>query len=393
MAYDFDVAIVGGGAAGCYAAAVLTASSKLKVAVIERNDRLGKKLSVTGNGQGNISNERVSEECYMSVDGRSSSNGLSVLKGISRFSPAEVLRCPLTKSEDGRIYPMSRQASSVTDILRKAIEKRATVILGEKVERISPGYALSFSGGGKISAEFVILACGGRAQPRLGSDGFGYSLAKSLGHSVTSVYPSLVQLKTPQSEIKGLKGVRMDATVTAFEGSDKLADSKGEVIFQDYGITGNAVFAVSPYVTARSGVTLKVDLLPEVNETDLANYLKRRESDYPVKREIFAGILPNRMGRTVIDGMQKYDALLAARLAKNYRLTVTGNLGFDSAQVTRGGIRMNEIDERFESALSPKLFLVGEMLDIDGPCGGYNLHLAFYSGDQAARRILNYDKT
>ena len=395
MAFDYDVAIIGAGASGSYAATVFAKCSNKTVVLIDSNDRIGKKLSLTGNGQGNVSNEKVSASSYFSLDSKEDLDRVASL--VKEFSPS-LLSTVCLADERGRIYPGSKQASSITDIFRKTIEGKVTLKLGSKVVRLSPGYNLQLDSGEKISAEFVILACGGAAQPRLGSDGSGHDLAKALGHSVTKLYPSLVQLTTETDKIRGLKGKRLEAELSLIDDNDSnapLARSSGEIIFQDYGITGDAVFDLSPHFAGKKSATISINFLYpfRFDYGAVKKVLEERDLSIEDKREIFTGILPNQVGRKVVEEcLNDYSVDRVIQKARSFDLKVTGSLGFDRAQVTRGGIRLNEVSDNLESRLSKKLFITGEMLDIDGPCGGYNLHWAFSSVLRAAKAIINYGK-
>ncbi len=386
----FDVAIVGGGAAGLACAAFLIRNKITSVAVIERNDRLGKKLAATGNGQGNVTNLDMDGARYFGGDG-------DFIRGlIGAFGATELekslFHCVLTADKNGRVYPGGRQASALTDSLSAELKLGgARIFSGVKVEKIEKGFTLTLSDGNRVGADFVVLAVGGKAQKQFGTDGSGYSLATAFGHTVTPLYPSLVQLKTETKHIKTLKGIRTDCEVKALRGGKVIAVKRGDVIFTDYGVSGNAIFEISSFVTDKSGVTLSLAFLPDENDSIIRDVKIKKTLGY-AREELLSGTLHNQLGRAVMRrcGSDNEEEIL--KTLKNFTLEVKGSLGFDFAQVTKGGIPLSEITENFESKFAKKLFLVGEMLDADGECGGYNLHWAFACAERAARGIASYSK-
>lgn len=381
--YHCKVLIVGGGAGGMFAAARLAQAGKGgDVCIAERGGRLGRKLSVTGNGQGNVTNSDVSAAHF-----RSGRPGffLPALRAFP-FSAAEEFYAALgifLTMEEGRKYPLSRQASSVTDALRAFLERS-----GVRAETDFRAVRAAFSGGRfrvfaedgrEIDAEKLVFAFGGKAAKQFGTDGSAYALAEGFGHKITPLYPSLVQLKTETEPIRGLKGIRAPARVKA-EGR-YCAEAEGDVLFTDYGVSGSAAFAVSGAVSG--GGRLEIEFLPELGEKELLSYLRRREK---LSLPLTGGLLHNQLGRMLekrADGAEKLAALI-----KRFPLRATGSAGFDAAQVTAGGVDTETIDPHtMESLLQKGLYIVGEALDVDGDCGGYNLHWALASAAAAARAI------
>lgn len=380
----YDVAVIGGGASGLACAVRLTEKSKLKTVIIEAGERLGKKLSATGNGQGNISNTDLSPDHYFgggaNLAGRFACNNPQIY--------AELFDCIFTADAQGRIYPAGRQASSLTDCLIRKLNGKADIMLSTKVIGIEKGFTLNLSDGNKITAGSVVLCVGGKAQKQFKTDGSSYALACAFGHKLTPLYPSLVQLKTITQHIKTLKGIRADCTVSAVKGAKILKSVRGDVIFTEYGVSGNAVFALSPYVAGRDGITLSLEFLPDVTVGEIVDNLKKRRMAGYAQEDLLSGTLHNRIGRAVIARAADKTDMQIAHMLKNFTLPVTGTLGFDYAQVTRGGIDMGGITDRLESKLVKNLYFAGEVLDVDGDCGGYNLHWAFASGLRVADAIL-----
>lgn len=385
MRTEYDIAVIGGGAAGCYFAA-LAADGTKTVALIEKKDRLGRKLSATGNGQGNVSNTEMNGGHYRSSDPALVGDIVGT-DGWAFLSPFFGI---FTADSRGRIYPSSRQASSLTDALRFRIERseRVDVRLNTEVcglECRAGGFLLHLSTGETLSAKQVLLCAGGKAQKQFGTDGSAYALAEAFGHTVTPLRPSLVQLRTETEHIKTLKGLRVEGNIRAVADGKETPTCRGDVIFAEYGITGSAVFSLSSAVTDSTDVVLHLEFLPDVSAGDIAaDVLKKQTAGMP-RADWLAGTLPNTLGRAVMKRAKSDNPHAIAALVKDFPLRMTGTLGFDYAQVTHGGIPLGEVTAGLESRLVRGLYLAGEILDVDGDCGGYNLHWAFAS----AKRIYD----
>lgn len=389
---QIEVAIIGGGASGLFLANGLQDGKK--AVLFERGERVGRKLSATGNGQGNVTNLAADTTEYFCLDASSKGKILKIIRAENQerltadFRSLGVL---LQADERGRVYPAGKQASSLTDALRFSLtQKGVDVRLQTRVvrmERSNGGFVLTLETGAekrmeRIFARSVVLCAGGKAAKNFGTDGSAYALAESLGHTVTALYPSLVQLKTETTYTKTLKGIRVvDGGLTAFFGGKKTS-LRGDIIFTDYGVSGDAVFRISAFVadTLAAGTTLSVDFLPDVSEGEILSMIKRKRQAFPTldKGELLFGILNNQVGRAV---MKRADGNMerAAKLVKDFRLSVTGSLGFDYAQVTKGGIPLAETDDGLQSRFAPGLYFAGEILDADGQCGGFNLQWAYSS--------------
>jgi predicted Rossmann fold flavoprotein len=293
----------------------------------------------------------------------------------------------LTADERGRVYPSGRQASAVTDALRFAYKGKTE--FNAKITNIQnggKGYTLTTEDGRTFTADAVALCAGGKCAKNFGTDGFAYGLAEKFGHTCTPLYPSLVQLKTDVTYTKTLKGIRVaDARVTAkWQGGEKSL--VGDVIFTDYGVSGDAIFRISAFVTDKKNVQLTIDFLPEFSKERLRVALTKKLGRWE-KSELLCGILNNQVGRAVMkraDG----DVDRAVEYVKAFPLTVTGSLGFDYAQVTKGGIPLLEVDETLQSKKVKGLYFAGEILDVDGECGGFNLQWAYASACTVAEAIL-----
>ncbi len=358
----------------------LRLAGECELVLFERNDRLGKKLSATGNGQGNVTNVNMGAEHYFSDDLN------KVAQVLSRFSEQDLIAFLeglgglFLPDSRGRVYPAGRQASAITDLLRAEISRRnIRVLFGKKVtaiEKREGGFTLSGEDF-KERADCVVLCAGGMAAPNFGTDGNSYALAKSLGHTVTACTPSLVQLRCDPSAVRGLKGIRVDGEVSVVHGSKEAYRVRGDVLFTESGVSGDAIFRASAHTV--SGDTLYLDFLPDVPMAKLKSAVFRQE-------ELLC-LVNNGLGR-VISRRAGGDKIKCAEYIKRFPLTVTGTLGFAYAQVTKGGIPLAEVDENLMSKRHGGLFFAGELLNVDGECGGYNLQWAFSSAFVAAEGVI-----
>lgn len=384
-------------------AALTAAEAGRHVVLLERQNRVGRKLAATGNGRCNLTNINATIENYHGE------NAEFAAPALARFTPEDTLDFfhalgLVTVTEyGGRVYPLSNSANSVVDVLRFALEAAGVdVRVGESARALSragSGYEV-VTDAGTYRADYVIAACGGAAGAKLGGVMDGYELLKPLGHKRTSLYPALVQLITDPDYPRALKGVRADARIALTAGGEELAVGAGEVQFTDTGVSGPAVFDISrAAATGGDGLTLKIDFLREYTAEDVRAWLAARCERFEklTAGELFTGIVHNRLGRMLIkyagiDAAAPLGALDSAALdaavhaGKGFALRVRGTEGFDSAQVTAGGIRTSGVDpETLQSWFMPGLFICGELLDVDGDCGGYNLQWAWASGHVAGR--------
>ncbi len=382
---NYDVAVIGGGASGMACAVrLLSSGKKLKICLIDAGERLGKKLAATGNGQGNVSNIHMGAEHYHG-------GNLSLVDKIacSRvYNITELFGCLFTADDNGRIYPAGRQASALCDALISKLKGKCEILLSTKVTRLEKGFNLSLSDGNQVAARYVVFCTGGKAQKQFKTDGSAYGLVTAFGHALTPLYPSLVQLKTDIKHIKTLKGIRVDCNVTAVWKGSVVGERRGDVIFTDYGVSGNAIFELTAYMSDLQGVELSLEFLPDFPRDVIAKNLTERLSGGTPFSEVLSGTLHNQLGRAVIARSENKSVEDIVNVLKNFRLPVTGTLGFDYAQVTKGGIKTDEITDELESKLVKNLFFAGEVLDVDGDCGGYNLQWAFTSGMAAADAII-----
>lgn len=400
-----DCIILGGGAAGLTAAAAL-AQSGLSVTIVERLDRVGKKILSTGNGRCNLSNRDMRAKLYAPCD-------KFVEQVYQATPPQDVLAFfnqlgLMTVEEDGRIYPRSMMAASVLDVLRIGCEREnITVLTGETAVSATPsrrgGWSVQLQSGEGLFAPAVLCAMGGSAAPNLGTDGSGVRLLAALGHRASPQLPALVQFKCTHPALKSLKGIRVHAALTLLENNQCIAEESGELLFQDYGVSGVCVFQLSRFAVRalhkKQRVQLAINLLSEI--PNACAWLTERISarQHITASQLLTGVFHRLLAQallkeariaqdTPVSFLAEDDVQRLAKAISALTFTVDGTQGFAQAQVTAGGIWTNEVDpSTMQSHLFNGLYLAGEVLDVDGPCGGYNLHFAFASALTAARAI------
>ncbi len=390
------IGILGAGASGMAATLAAAENPHAQIILMERQARVGRKLQATGNGRCNLSNLHALRGGYHGEEASFAEFA------IGKFGPAETLRWfadlgLFTVAEDsGRVYPYSDQANSVVDVLRFALEKEnITVKLGfeaEKVKKTASGFRVE-SKEETVECDKLIIACGGLAGTKLGGSMSGYKFLRGLGHKCTKLRPTLVQLKSSWNGTASLKGVRCNCHAAIYRNDTLHSQSQGELQFTEYGISGPVIFEISRDACQGTGSWVcRLDFLPHIGEDTLKEeLLRRRNANLPVS-ELLTGILHNRLGRVLTQAVgisgyvpvnqleeQEIDAISHA--VKHFDIALTEPMGMDSAQVTAGGILTKEFDETtMESRLVPGLYACGEVLDIDGDCGGYNLQWAWSSG-------------
>lgn len=390
----FDCVIVGGGASGMLCAISATLRGKRAI-ILEHKDRVLKKVLVTGNGRCNFTNKNATAKNYTS----SKENFVNYLfekypasKVIDFFEDMGVLA---TAGKNGKMYPMSLQASSIVDAIRNyanflniAIKLETEV---NKIEKVKDYFLIN-----GIQTKNIVIATGGYSFKELGSDGSGYELAKSLGHSITELTPILVQLRTDKEYIKGLEGIRLDVKLSAYYKNDMIREEVGELLFTPYGISGPTVFNMSYLIPKYSyDILFKVDFIPDIEKEKLKSllYNRRDKFGYLEAAEFFNTILPKKLGQFLLKkvGIEKLNINISTiddkileklvEIIKGYEIKCYDTMGFKQAQVTAGGVDTRQVDEKtFMSKLVKNVYFCGEVLDVYGECGGYNLQYAFASG-------------
>lgn len=400
-----DVLIVGGGASGLALAAMLKTKSKnISVAVAEGLDRVGKKLAVTGNGRCNITNLQLSRKNFHSGQTDFAFKIISDFdfnKTRDFFSNIGLEFA----NENNKVYPMSFQASSVVDIFRfNLTEMGVSLITGCKVQDIKTNgnyFTAICENIPDITAKCVVIATGGLAGgSKLGSNGDGYRFLKSFGHKIKEQSPVIVQVKTDNTLTRQLKGIKITAEVSVLKNNKTITEEFGEVLFCDYGLSGPPVLQVSRY--CKNGVYISLDLLPHCGIDELKNILLKRKTilkSEPLS-EFFAGVLHKKLGQIIIkncglnlnleiSALKKSDIDNIVKAVKNFSFKVSGNTGFVNAQSTSGGADLAEFNKNLMSEKQKGLFATGEVLDVDGDCGGYNLQWAWSSANAVCNGILD----
>lgn len=362
--------IIGAGAGGLACAIRLKQNNPdFKVRLLERMPIAGKKILATGNGRCNLSNTNA-EHCDTVID---------FFKSIGLVTRAD---------EEGRIYPYSNQATTVVELLLSECDRLGVEIITDcTVTEIGRDLAVA-TNKGIFNADHVVLATGGQAQKNLGSDGSGYELLKKLGHSITPLSPALVQLTSSSKYPRKLKGHRVKCNMSILLDGETVKSEYGEVLFADYGLSGIVTMNLSDIVSINFAAKQPkkchavLDLIPDMEKNEILEYLNKFGN--------LKGILGNALS-AIIEKQTDGDIAKMAALAKNWKLIITGTKGFDFAQITSGGARLDEFDE-FQSKKMKGLYACGEVLDKQFMCGGYNLNFAWYSGITVADKITIYNK-
>ena len=410
------IVVIGGGAAGLFAAIQLGRALPGEVLLLERTARVGKKLLATGNGRCNLSNAHLDNSRFHTVAPQSRARMEQVLaqfdgqRTLDFFASIGVVS---VEEERGKMYPASGQASAVLDLMRIECQ-RAGVLeqCGGAASSVTPlpgGFSIEIEGEKPCQAEVVLLAAGSCASPSLGSDGSGYALAQALGHSMTATYPAIVPIETQTTAIRSLKGCKCQAEVSLMAGEDCLRTEQGELLFTEYGLSGPPVLQLAEALGAaqqrheQRPLALRLNLLPHwtADALRLALQIRLAEQGYRSINDFLTGWLPKQVARALckdsgISDMERLayslgaDELntLADRL-QGWNIPAKGNRSFEKAQVCAGGLRLDEWDETLQSRHRPGLFAAGEILDVHGDSGGYNLQWAWSSAFVASQGMLS----
>lgn len=395
------IAIIGGGASGiCAALEAKYSDPSVLITIFERLPKIAKKILATGNGRCNYTNENLSPSHFY--------GNPEFLRQVLTSSYADTENYfrtlgLLSYHEDGRIYPRSQQAASLRDVLiDKLNEDKITLKVETPVNCL-----VKHKNGFKVNDEYfdaVIVACGGKASPVQGSDGSCYSLIKSLGHTITPLYPALCGLTTNDKGFNLLKGVRTQCKASLYSDTTILGEESGEVQFTDKGVSGIPVMNLSHLCKNNNNLTLSLDLCEDISESELSEHIKSIKSSSPHKEteNLLSGIVNLKLGfavmnkaglkpHTEISALSNRDINNICDVLKAFDINITCTKGFDSAQVTCGGVNTEEVNPKtMMSKILDGLFLCGEVLDIHADCGGYNLHLAWTTGRIAGNAAIEY---
>ena len=398
------IAIIGGGASGLMAS-ITAAENGAEVTIFE-HIKPGKKILSTGNGKCNLTNldfkvkdyntgspHRL-EECFKRFGVEDT---FTFFKGIGL----------ILREKNGYVYPYSEQATMVLQVLLNRINQLGIKTLTEHVchvgeaDRNKPGKRvwLETEDDKKYYFDSIIIACGSKAAPKTGSDGSGYELTKELGHKLMPVLPSLVQLRCKDAFCNELAGIRTQVCIHILDGRTEITQESGELQLTDYGISGIPVFQLSGlvnrylYVNKNASLLAKIDFMPDMRYDELENFMKQRiilSSNLSVN-ELFCGTLNQKLCKVILKRAGVKEDMKAKNLSpqmlseilykfKNFTFLISGSNGFEQAQVCCGGVDLNEVTDNLESIYAPHIYFAGEILDVDGRCGGYNLQWAWTSG-------------
>ena len=397
-----NTAIIGGGAAGLMAACLLQRAG-VDCVILEKQNRVGRKLLSTGNGRCNLSNLNAQTGHYHG-------SRRHIEAALKAFPPAKAVEffteigVECVHDEEGRVYPLSNQAAGVLDGLRMYAGEHGAEILTdfcvEKLRRSKDKYVISAADGRSVNARHVIVACGGLAAPKLGGCADGYKLLEAFGHRIAPRFPAIAALTTDPEPVRGLKGIRAACEISLICEDKVLRTEKGEILFSENGVSGIAAMQMAREVNlSKKKCALRINFMPGAGE----NTIELRAKRLPERsmEDFLSGILPRRLGQTIAKAagvsplsirakeLTKAQMRAIFEILTGWELPVRGTLGFDGAQVTCGGAILSQFDiSTLESQLSEGLFAAGEVLDADGDCGGFNLHWAWASAYMACSAII-----
>jgi predicted Rossmann fold flavoprotein len=394
---QYDVIVIGGGAAGIMAA--ITAKRRgASVLVCEKMPKIGKKLLVTGAGRCNLLNETLNASFYNPA-------GQALVRSVlGKFGKDAILGffkelgLATYTDETGRVFPVTNQAASVLKVLEMELERlKVTLELGCEIKNIrvvKDGFEIRAGTGEREAGKKVILCAGGKSYPALGADGNGYVLAAAFGHKILSPVPSTVPLVVKDPWCHSLQGQKLRATVTSrIQGKD-VRTVLGELLFTQYGLSGTVILDVSDEISIAlnrnhaTNVSVIVDLIPFMTEIELAAELSGKLNRGIPHEDLAEGLLPHKLCGVLHEALKSSDAAGIAKSLKRKEFKVTGTRGWNEAEFTAGGIPVDEVDlVTLESKLQKGLYFAGEILDVQGRRGGYNLAWAWASGAVAGKSI------
>ncbi len=382
----YSVLIIGAGASGLVSAIILARRGK-RVAILEKNSKIGKKLLATGNGRCNITNRKIT------LDRFHSKNHKFIERVLDRYSYNSIekffnsIGLLLTEEKDGKVFPMSLQALSVVELLEYECKRLGVDIFCnsrvESIKKFKNRYRVEFNSS-SLESKNLIIATGNISAPQLGGVDDGLEFAKSFGHSIITPYPSLVQLTSTMANLKRLSGVKIYSRVT-LKLKNRIIEKRGDILFTNYGISGLAILDISRFVVEelkyKKETILTIDLMPHLSKDRLRDILNRRDRPLEITLK---GLINKKIINFILDS--KVDNII--RNIKSFKFIVDGTRGFKGAEVATGGVDTREVNPKsLESKKHKGLYFTGELLDVDGDRGGFNLHFAWVSGLRVGKTI------
>lgn len=400
-----DIIIIGGGAAGCFAA-VHAARLGKSVLVFEKNERLGRKLRITGKGRCNVTNNSPMEEHMRNIP----VNPRFLYSAFSMYGAADVmdffeeLGVPLKTERGNRVFPVSDRADDIADALVREMKRLGVKVVNRRVSGLitEDGRCCGVRAGGEVySSGSVLIACGGKSYPNTGSDGDGYSFAKSAGHTVTELKPSLVPLTSPDRYCAEMMGLSLrNVTLTLFDREKSIYSEMGEMLFTHFGMSGPLVLSSSSHIRDMQPdrYSVRIDLKPALSPEQLDARIQRDFAEN-LNRDFVNGIrklLPSKLipvavrlsgiaPEQKVNGITREERRKFGELLKAFPVRISGFRPIDEAIITSGGVSVKEINPKtMESKLLPGLYFAGEVIDVDAYTGGFNLQIAFSTAYAAA---------
>ena len=403
-----EVIVIGAGASGLVTA-IVTARRGKKVLVLEKNNKVGKKLLATGNGKCNITNQRPTLERFYSSNPQFLQE---VFEGYGYQSIKQFFKSiglELIEAKEGKVFPMSLQASSVVELLvaeceQLGVEIRCEVEV-EQVKRVGDAYEIRHTKGVE-KTNTLVIASGHLSAPQLGGVDVGVSFAKRLGHSIVKPFPTLVQLTSPMKRLERMAGVKVESRVTLKTVEGRVVQKQGDVLFTSYGISGLAILDISRFVMmelfTKKNVMLTIDLMPKMSQEQLLALMRKslvKKSSKPLTIWL-QGFINKKLILPILEPLKLQDETVGSITSniqalekivieiKNFEFEVNGSKGYKGAEVATGGIDTKEINPKtMESKKCKGLYFTGEVVDVDGDRGGFNLHFAWVCGLRAGGNL------
>lgn len=399
-----DVVIIGGGASGLMCAISAKLNKKnISVAIIEKNDRVGKKLLSTGNGRCNLTNKNISKDNYIGSFANQSSYIIEKYNTDFIIEFFKKIGLITFSDSEGRYYPICKQANAVLDVLRYACERLGIEIFCSEniksVKKIKNAFKVS-TDNNVFSSHKLVICNGSKASPKLGGNNSASDYLKNFGHNFKSFAPALCPIKVKSDILKSLKGIRVTGNATLFDGNNIIKKEKGEIQFTENALSGICIFNLSLYSKNKNIISL--DLLPDYSYSDISILINKNINLFTSMEidNLFTGIFQKRLGQALLkisdikdfsrkcSSLKNFEIEKLVNNIKNMNFMVLENSNFNHSQCATGGVLGREIDEKtMQSKIVKNLYICGEAIDICGDCGGYNLHFAFASGYLAGENL------